>query len=171
MSRRVYIAAPLFSEADRDFNEKVTRRIEEELGFECYLPQRNKAINNKENCANSIDIYNNDTFKLQCAETLVCFLDGNTIDPGVACEIGYVNGLNENDDYAVKIIGLLTDSRDGTHTINESTLKEKMKFLAEDVGESQFSYLNLYVVGAIKKYGTIVSSVDELIEELKKGQE
>jgi len=169
VKKRIYIAAPMFSEADRDYNEKVTKRIEE-LGFTCYLPQRNEAINDKTKCASSVPIYEGDTEELRKADILVCLLDGATIDPGVAAEIGWVAGwntMNAKYNLSVPIYGLFTDSRDGTNTpAHSNALLSKMKLLNEEVAESQFPYANLYVVGAIKKYGKIVSSVDSLINIL-----
>ncbi len=39
--------------------------------------------------------------------------------------------------------------------------------LNNNIAESQFSYVNLYSVGAIKKYGKLFKTVEELINILK----
>lgn len=36
-----------------------------------------------------------------------------------------------------------------------------------EFAESQFSYLNLLLVGMLKRYGVMCSSVDEVIEQLR----
>lgn len=182
--KKIYIAAPLFSEADKDYNEKITKQIEK-FGYQCYLPQRNMSINDKTKCASSIQIYDGDTNELDSSDIIICLLDGPVVDPGVACEIGWFASKIEfelkqtilkaqlyGDDLKSikskrKIIGLFTDSRDGTKTPNGQALDNKMKLLNTEVAESQFPYMNLYIVGAIKKYGKLFSDVNELLEYLK----
>lgn len=177
--KKIYIAAPLFSEADRVYNELVTRKIEAIKSndglynsFNCYLPQRNEAINDKTNFADSIMIYEGDTSKLAECDILVCLLDGTVVDPGVAAEIGWVAGFNSSNNKKKKIIGLFTDSRDGTNTPASGNIQTvKASALYNGIAESQFSYINLYVIGAVKKYGTIVKSTPDLINELEKIKE
>lgn len=182
--KKIYVAAPLFSEADKLYNEKLTQEIEK-LGYECYLPQRNEAINDKTKCATSIQIYDGDTSKLRKSDIIVCLLDGPVVDPGVACEIGWFAGnIEENlkhkknimnrygedgDDILPhrEIIGLFTDSRDGTKTPAGNPLDMKMTALNKNIAESQFPYVNLYIIGAIKKYGKLFSTSDDLVEYLK----
>ena len=87
-------------------------------------------------------------------------MDGATIDVGVASEIGvaYAKGI--------PVIGLYSDSRQGafgnTNKINA----------LEEVGESQFSYINLYTVGLVKSNGTLFKDVGDwfacIIDETKK---
>ena len=62
-----------------------------------------------------------------------------------------------------KIIALYTDSRECSHTVNQLKNEKLHEF-----AESQYSYLNLLLVGALKRYGTIVYTIDELIEEINK---
>jgi nucleoside 2-deoxyribosyltransferase len=152
---KIYIANALFSEADFLYNEKLADSVIE-LGHEIYLPQRNTSINDKSKSADSIAIFQGDTEKLEWADAIIAVLDGPVIDPGVAAEIGYMVAKGK------RIYGLLTDSRENSRTVNDGKIS-----LLSDVAESQFPYLNLYVVGAIKSFGNIFTSTKELLENLK----
>ena len=87
-------------------------------------------------------------------------MNGATIDVGVASEIGvaYAKGI--------PVIGLYSDSRQGafgnTNKINA----------LEEVGESQFSYINLYTVGLVKSNGVLFKDVGDwftyIVDEAKK---
>jgi nucleoside 2-deoxyribosyltransferase len=152
---KVYLANGLFSEADFMYNEVLYKELVE-LGAEVYAPQKNTAINDKSKSADSIAIYNGDTEKLEWADVIVAVLDGLVIDPGVAAEIGYMAAKGKT------ILGLMTDSRESSRTLNDS----KVIALRQPL-ESQFIYANLYVVGAIKSHGKVFTSRTELYEHLK----
>lgn len=155
----IYFGAGLFTQGDREFNEKVVGEIEEgELG-NVYLPQSNSAINEKKNYANSIQIFEGDNEYLRNSDILIAVLDGDVIDAGLACEVGYFARMAETDNEPRMIIGLLTDIRQGNAT------NEKIEAL-EELAESPFLYVNTYVTGAIKSNGTIVDTVPKLIDEI-----
>lgn len=154
---RIYFAAPLFSEAERNYNELVVSQIEKEVkDVEIYLPQRNLTINDKSNHASPIDIVKGDDEHLLKSDLLICLLDGNTIDEGVACEIGVFSMLNR------PILALWTDCRQqGVDN------PEKIKVLIENPVSNPFMYRNLYVVGKILINGKVFSSVDDLVKAVK----
>lgn len=176
MGKKVYLANDLFSEATLAYNEMLYDKLVN-LGFEVYAPQKNTSINDKTKAANSIAIYNGDTEKLKWCDILLAVIDGPVIDPGVAAEIGWVAGYNELESYEDVmaemygenqpekkiILALYTDTRDGYKTF----LQAKNKMLASGPAESQYPYANLYVVGAIKKYGKVFGSSDELFKWLE----
>ena len=158
--KKVYFAAPLFSESEQLYNNYVVSEIRDtmdNIGYEIevYLPQENGIINDKSQYADSIMIANGDNKHLEESDVLIALLDGQVIDSGVAAEIGYFYAMNK------PIIGLYTDSRQGTFGN-----QEKIKAL-DEVAESQFSYINLYVVGLVKNRGKIVKTLDELLLELE----
>lgn len=157
----IYFGAGLFTQGDREFNGKVVGEIEEgELG-NVYLPQSNSAINEKKNYANSIQIFEGDNEYLRNSDILIAVLDGDVVDAGLACEVGYFARMCETDNKPRMIIGLLTDIRQGNVT------NEKIEAL-EELAESPFLYVNTYVTGAIKSNGVLVGSVDDLLEEIEK---
>jgi nucleoside 2-deoxyribosyltransferase len=153
---KIYLANGLFSEADYNYNEYLADKFIE-LGYDVYAPQRNTAINDKTKSATSIQIYDGDTNELDSADILVAVLDGIAIDPGVAAEVGYFSAKGKT------IYGLYTDSRESSKTQNPAKVKALGKAL-----ENQFSYSNLYVVGAVKKYGNVFLSSKDLFKHLKK---
>lgn len=152
---KIYFASPLFSMSEQSFNEQVVEYIRENIpGVEVYLPQENDSINDKSGYADSEMIANGDNKYLEEADILVAVLDGQTVDVGVAAEVGYFYSMNK------PIIGLYTDSRQGTYGN-----QQKIDAL-DEIAESQFSYINLYLVGLIKMRGDIFAHVEELVFSL-----
>lgn len=152
--KKIYFANGLFTEADWDFNLKVVKEIRKVLKEKVYvyLPQENGDINDKTKFAGSSDIANSDNEHLDDCDILIAVLDGEVIDPGVACEIGYAAAKGK------KIFGLSTDSR--VYYEQESPGKiHSVKGLCE----SQYHYKNLYVVGNINNNGFIFSNYEALI--------
>lgn len=153
----IYFASPLFSEMERDYNEKVAAAIRADYpDVNLYLPQENPAINDKMNFADSLLIANADNDHLLSSDLVIAVLDGVSIDVGVATEIGVAFGKN------IPVIGLYTDSRQG-FTVTD----DKVAILKDKVAENQFHYVNLYTVGIIKLNGTITTSIKELLTTLK----
>lgn len=157
---KIYLANGLFGVADRMYNDVIYDALVKE-GYEVYAPQKNLAINDKKASAGSIPIYNGDTAKLKWCDVLVAVLDGQ--DLGVATEIGYLAAYNEYHKDKKVLIGIYTDCRDASKTMSDAKNKDMKKGLAE----SQYSYINLYTIGAIKKYGVVVDSLDKVIKYLK----
>lgn len=162
--KKIYLANGLFNESDLMYNEKIYNELIA-LGYDVYAPQKNASINDKTASATSIPIYEGDTAKLKEADILVAVLDGIVIDPGVASEVGWVAGWNESDNEEKLILGLYTDTRDFSKTHSEN---KDANSISNGVGESQYSYVNLYTVGCCKKYGKVFNSLSSLIEYLKK---
>ena len=158
---KIYLANGLFSLADRNFNDLIYERLIAE-GYLVYAPQKNLSINDKRKSANSKPIYQGDTAKLNWCDVALCVLDGQ--DLGVATEIGYLAGINEYIKKKKIIIGLWTDCRDASKTSS----KEKNIDMSNSLAESQYPYINLYTIGAIKKYGIVLDNLDDCIKYLKK---
>jgi nucleoside 2-deoxyribosyltransferase len=98
----LYVAAPLFSEADRVFNLTVARALEAE-GHHVYLPQRNTPA--AEGAERTTAIFHASLAALTTADAVVAICDGPQVDDGTAWEIGYAYGRN------LPIYGLRTDTR------------------------------------------------------------
>ncbi len=167
---RVYLASQIFAECWRDYNEKLASRIEETFpGIDLYVPQRNKAINDKTKCATAEQItYGDFTQNLDHDDIVIAVVDGDTPGIGTVLEVGYFSRIcqEEIEKYGFtkkKIISLYTDSRECSKTY----LLAKNEMLKE-MAECQYSYINLLLVGALKRYGTMCSTIDEVVEELKK---
>lgn len=153
---KIYFGAPLFSDMEREYNAKMVEQLRMEFpNIEIYLPQENDAINDKSGYADSRMIAKADTDELLSSDVLIAVLDGQVMDVGLASEIGiaYANGIS--------IIGLYTDSRQGTYG------NTKKIDALDQLAESQFSYVNLYTIGLIKDGGQLVNSIDGVIQVLK----
>jgi nucleoside 2-deoxyribosyltransferase len=107
--QKVYLAGPLFSDAERTFNLRLTEMLEEFM--EVYLPQRDGGLIS-EMMANGIPsqdaaslVFRRDMDAIQEADCLIAILDGRAIDEGVAFELGIAFSQGK------RCVGLQTDSR------------------------------------------------------------
>ena len=105
---RVFIAGPLFSRAEREFNLKVDAYLRKH-GFETFLPQREvgklwKPTRRKGRKASRM-IYEMDLRGIEKADAVVAILDGPDVDSGTAFEIGYACARGK------PVIGIKTDVR------------------------------------------------------------
>ena len=100
---KVFLAAPLFSEAERDFNSKVAKRLRDK-GFQVWLAQESPFIH-KGTSKEKEKIYEEDISVLKACDVVVAILDGVEVNSGVAFEMGYAVALGK------PVIGLKTDHR------------------------------------------------------------
>jgi nucleoside 2-deoxyribosyltransferase len=82
---RLYLAAPLFSAAERDWNEELAAALRNG-GREVFLPQENEAG------MDSATIFATDVAGIDQAEALVAIVDGADPDAGTSWEVGYAYG-------------------------------------------------------------------------------
>ncbi len=101
--RTVYLAAPLFSEAERDFNRRLRDEIKR-TGFNVFLPQEDSNNIKGEKNRQKI-IFNKNTDAIESSDIIVAVIDGADVDSGTAWEIGYAFAKGK------PIIGLRTDFR------------------------------------------------------------
>jgi len=161
---KIYLANGLFCQADRMFNEIIYKKLKE-LNVEVYAPQFNLAINDKTKSASSLPIYEGDTDKLKWCDILFAVLDGQ--DLGVATEVGWVAGYNEAvaKNKQKLIIGIYTDNREASKTHSPAKNKD---MVVKGIAESQYPYINLYTIGAVKKFGVLFDNIDSAIKYIKK---
>lgn len=100
---KVFLAAPLFSESERDFNSRIAKKLRES-GFEVWFAQESPFIQEGTH-EEKRRIYEGDISALKAYDVVVAVLDGVEVDAGVAYEIGYAKALGK------PIIGLKTDYR------------------------------------------------------------
>jgi nucleoside 2-deoxyribosyltransferase len=106
---RIYIAAPLFSEAEKQFNLQVDKFLRDQ-GFDTFLPQRDgydKAQLYKVHPFEFVNkqIFLKDTNEIKNCDILLIILDGRSPDEGACVELGIAYTLGK------KCVGLKTDSR------------------------------------------------------------
>jgi nucleoside 2-deoxyribosyltransferase len=100
---KVFLAAPLFSEAERDFNSKVAERLRDK-GFQVWLAQEASFIH-EGTSKEKKKIYEEDISALKACDVVVAVLDGVDVDSGVAFEMGYAVAIGK------PVIGLKTNHR------------------------------------------------------------
>ena len=95
MTKKIYIAGPLFNTHEKGYLEKIAIELESNE-FECFLPHRDqKDITEEElkqlNLSNATKekIFNNDLNALKTSDLTVALLTGQDIDSGTAAEIGF----------------------------------------------------------------------------------
>lgn len=137
---RVFIAGPLFSQAEREFNLKVDEYLRRR-GFETFLPQRDvgkldELLRRKGKRAYR-EIFEQDLEGIERADVVAAILDGPDVDSGTAFEVGYAFARGK------PVLGLKTD----------------MRVFAK--GEE----LNNMLAQAVR---ALARSLEELVEELRK---
>src|SRR5947209_1736650 len=107
-----YVAAPLFSDAERTFNLTLADQLEPH--FSIYLPQRDGLLLRDLREAGDDSqvarqrIYTMDVAAIRSCDGLLAVLDGPSVDEGVSFELGYATCLGKI------CVGLATDSRRAT---------------------------------------------------------
>jgi nucleoside 2-deoxyribosyltransferase len=100
---RVYVAGPLFTDAEREFNARLAARLEG-AGCQVFLPQRD-APQNHGGQGYAARTFAADLEGLDRAEVVLAVCDGTQVDDGTAWEIGYAFARG------VPVVGLRTDRR------------------------------------------------------------
>ncbi len=101
--KTVYLAAPLFSEAELDFNRMLRDEIKSS-GFNVFLPQED-SNNVKDRDDRQSIIFSKNEAAIGNSDIIVAVIDGVDVDSGTAWEIGYAYSLGK------PILGLRTDFR------------------------------------------------------------
>lgn len=101
---KVYLASPLFSEAERDYNERIAE-ILQGIFFDVYLPQDtgdNTAVRESGEISR---IYENNKQAIRDSDLIIAIIDGADADSGTAWEMGYAKALEK------PVFALRTDFR------------------------------------------------------------
>ena len=99
---KLYLAAPLFSEAERAFNLALAEALSTG-GHDVYLPQRDTP--RVDGTARTTAIFRANLSAVAKADAVVAVCEGSQIDDGTAWEVGYAYGRN------IPVFGLRTDAR------------------------------------------------------------
>lgn len=135
----IYWANSLFGNADRAYNNACVAKVRT-AGYIVINPQENN-FNTTGAAASAADIFSRDTKQIAESDVLIACIDQESIDAGVACEIGIASVLGK------RIYGLYTDFRQFRQ------------------GEFKM-YKNAYVIGCIESRGKVFSTLEALLEEL-----
>jgi len=117
----IYFAAPLFCQAEREFNLRLTRKLEKG-GFMVFLPQRDGVESFKppydEMTADKLcqTIFTVDRDQILEADIFLFVLDGRVPDEGACVELGIAYSQKHLLQQDKLLVGLQTDMR-GAHAI------------------------------------------------------
>jgi nucleoside 2-deoxyribosyltransferase len=101
---RIYLAAPLFSEAERSFNTHVAALLERNL-FEVFLPQDKGDNSDIRDADEQERLYAQNLAALEKSDIVVAIIDGADADSGTAWEMGYASAQKK------PVVALRTDFR------------------------------------------------------------
>jgi nucleoside 2-deoxyribosyltransferase/predicted secreted protein len=101
---RVYLAAPLFSEAERGFNTSIARFLSTHL-FDVHLPQEAGDDSDMRDVREQERLFLYNKSALEDADFIVAIIEGADADSGTAWEMGYAFALGK------PVIALRTDFR------------------------------------------------------------
>jgi nucleoside 2-deoxyribosyltransferase len=101
---RIYLAAPLFSEAERSYNTVIAELLRSHC-FEVYLPQEAGDDHGMRDKREFAQMYNRNRQAIHNADIMVAIIEGADADSGTAWEMGYALALKKT------VIALRTDFR------------------------------------------------------------
>ena len=101
---RVYLAAPLFTEAETEYNKKIAN-ILTGYAMEVYLPQESGDSAHTRDESSQNEIFHKNLEAIDNADIIISIIDGADADSGTSWEIGYAYAKGK------KIISLRTDFR------------------------------------------------------------
>ena len=107
MGHLVYVAGPLFSQAERQFLETMVESLAQAAQLDpishFFLPHRDGGELGKGPTREQI--FSLDINTLKRAEIVVALLDGQDVDSGTCIELGYAHAMRK------KVFGIITDFR------------------------------------------------------------
>lgn len=138
---KVYLAAPLFSVAEKRFNEQLCTQLEL-CGVDVYLPQRDGGLivdlisKGVAPRAAARSIFQRDLEALMECDACLIVLDGRSVDEGAAFELGVAYSARK------LCIGLQTDPRRLLATGNNPMLEGALACVFESI-EQAVAYLSM----------------------------
>ena len=106
--KAVYFAGPMFSQAEKDYNLKLTKILEEN-GYTVFLPQRDgleaALLEGKTEKEKAQIIFEKDVTEIMKADIVFMVVDGRVPDEGACVELGIAYASNK------RCYGVKTDTR------------------------------------------------------------
>lgn len=167
MNPKIYLAGPLFSVAELQFNELVANGLEEFV--DVYVPQRDGGLmrdmvrNGVSSEVAALKVFLRDMKAIRRADYLIAILDGRVIDEGVALELGVAYSLEK------RCLGLQTDSRRLASWGNNPMITGALEIVFENV-EDLFLWMEneasmISTTGSLDKDDTNAAVPYSLLEE------
>jgi nucleoside 2-deoxyribosyltransferase/predicted secreted protein len=125
---RIYLAAPLFSEAERTYNAMLAALLEKHL-FEVYLPQEAGDDSGTRGDSEQQQLFKKNLQALKDSDIIVAIIEGADADSGTAWEMGYASALG------IPIIALRTDFRRVGHHEQVNLMLEQSATVVTSPGD------------------------------------
>ncbi len=125
---RIYLAAPLFSEAERSYNTCVAHLLERNL-FEVYLPQDKGDDSDMRDAKEQERLFARNRAALENSDFVVAIIDGADADSGTAWEMGYAFAHKK------PVIALRTDFRRVGDYEQVNLMLEKSSLVVTDTSQ------------------------------------
>ena len=125
MQHSVYLAGPLFTTAERQWNAWLATKLRGD-GFKIVLPQEEAAQSITDKVINYASILSICLTQVRQSTAVIAVFDGPDVDSGTALECGYAHALN------VPIVGVRSDLRSGGQESGVNTMLKRCctKFVA-----------------------------------------
>jgi len=125
---RIYLAAPLFSEAEREYNRIIAALLKENF-IDVYLPQDTGDTHAERGEHEHLQIFEQNKKALQGADLVLAIIDGADADSGTAWEMGYATALGK------PVIALRTDFRIAGHEELVNLMLEQSSVVVKNKNE------------------------------------
>ena len=141
MPLKIFISAPLFTVAEREFNRKLAEGLTA-AGYAVLLPQdRCKPVHGDleavfQQCLSDLDD----------ADLIVAVLDGPDVDSGTSFEVGYAFAKNK------PVIGIRTDFRTSQGDGPNVMLRYSLSYIGASAMDASMNEILPDVVQAIKSF-------------------
>lgn len=166
--KKVYIAGSLFNEAEVDKRLKEEKQLRE-IGFSNIFNPISSPQNDKKRLPSSAEIFWGDTEKILDSDVVVADIS-NSVDLGVACELGivwscnYINELATNGFNLEQILKIMKKKELITH------LSDIRKGTSNQYKNNYIPWgFNQFEIGMIEDIGVIRDNFKEVLDELKRG--
>ena len=143
-NKTIYFAGPLFSDAEIEFNLKLTKVLED-CGYKVYLPQRDTGLvadlDKKPEKEKAHIIFESDVKGLLESDILVMVLDGRVPDEGACVELGIAYANNK------RCYGIKTDVRSFRKDLDINPMLSEcfIKIFKDSDGDSLIKTLKEYL--------------------------
>ena len=131
---RIYLAAPLFSQAEQDFNKNLAAKLKARH-FDVFLPQEIGDTDENRGCQEHESIFSRNIQAIKGADILLAIVDGADADSGTSWEMGYARGIGK------PVVAFRTDFRMVGRHEHVNLMLEQGAGIAKD-DESLFELLS-----------------------------
>jgi nucleoside 2-deoxyribosyltransferase len=149
-SLKIYFAAPLFTQAERIWNQTLANTIvEQDPKIEIFLPQTESGKAYINGCLDFAKVQQICLNGIDACDVLVAILDGPDSDSGTCFECGYAFSKGK------KLIGIRTDLRagedQGLNAMLNQSCTEVIRYAASNDRESQLVELGCLIVASVNR--------------------